>query len=60
MVLVAQPVDPCAAVDDDFDVFTGDPVLDSCRQRLGLELIDQYGARRLSTVAGAVYLTLVE
>ena len=31
IVLVAQPVDQCSAVDDDFDVFAGGPVIDGCR-----------------------------
>ena len=31
VVLVAQPVDQCSAVDDDFHVLTGGRVLDGCR-----------------------------
>src|SRR5262249_52291338 len=40
VVLVAQPVDQCSAVDDDLDVFARGRVLHGCRQWLGLELVD--------------------
>ena len=43
VVLVAQPVDKRPAVDHDADVITGRRVLNRCRQRLGLELVDQSG-----------------
>ena len=56
IVLVAQPVDQCSAVDDDFDVFAGGPVPDCCRQRLRLQLVDQSGEgyfeMRMGGVAG--------
>ena len=54
IVLVAQPVDQCSAVDDDFDVFAGGRVLDGCRQRLGLELVDQSGEGFLEMGMGGV------
>ena len=56
IVLVAQPVDQCPAVEDDFEVFAGGRVPDGCRQRLGLELVDQSGEgfleMRMGRVAG--------
>src|SRR6185312_6196903 len=54
IVLVAQPVDQGSAVDDDFDVFAGGRVLDGCRQRIGLELVDQSGEGFLETRMGGV------
>jgi hypothetical protein len=40
IVLVAQPVDQCPAVEHDSDVFAGGRVANGCRQRLGLEFVD--------------------
>ena len=54
IVLVAQPVDQCPAVEDDLDVFAGGRVADGCRQRLGLELVDQSGEGFLETRMGGV------
>ena len=54
--LVTQPVDQRPAVEDNLDVFAGHGVADRCRQRLGLELVDQSGESffemRMGSVAG--------
>jgi len=56
IVLVAQPVDQRPAVQENLDVFAGCRVTDGCRQRLGLELVDQSGEgffeMRMGRVAG--------
>src|SRR5262249_37443568 len=49
---IAQPVDQCPAVEYDLEVFAGDGVADGCRQRLGLELVDQSGKGFLETGMG--------
>ena len=54
--VVTQPVDQRPAVEDNLDVFAGHRVADRCRQRLGLELVDQSGESffkmRMGGVAG--------
>ena len=54
IVLVAQPVDQRPAVEDDLEVFAGGRVADGCRQRLGLELVDQSGEGFLEMGMGRV------
>ena len=56
IVLVAQPIDQCSAVENNLEVSAGNGVANGCRQRLGLEFVDQFGESffemRMCGVAG--------